>query len=191
MADDPRGSTGASPYTALLATIGTGVAIALVVLAIGFVADRVGSESAAGASDPAGAGGTPGDHAEIDFGEPGDPAAADRVVEMKMLDSLAFEPSTVEVSQGETITFSVTNTGKLLHDFTLGNEAAQEAHSAEMADMGPSGEMGGGSDPNAMKVEPGEPKELTWTFTEPGDLLIVCQIPGHAEAGMVADVVVT
>ena len=108
-----------------------------------------------------------------------------------MLDSLAFDPASVEVDQGETVTFRVSNTGKLLHDFTLGDKATQEAHAAEMADMGPMGEMGGEGDPNAMAVEPGETKELTWRFTEPGGLLIGCQIPGHFEAGMVSDVTVT
>jgi uncharacterized cupredoxin-like copper-binding protein len=77
-------------------------------------------------------------------------------------------------------------------NFTLGDEATQEAHAAEMADMGPMGGMDGVGDPNAMTVEPGETKDLTWTFAEPsGDLLIGCHIPGHFEAGMVAQVTVT
>lgn len=180
------------PYIALVVTIGTGIGLALVILAVGVVAAWNNPDASSGASaDEAALANGEVDHAVMDFGEPAEPAAADRVIEMEMLDSLAFDPSSVEVSQGETVTFRVTNTGKLVHDFTLGNEATQEAHAAEMADMGPMGEMGGGGDLNAMTLDPGETKELAWKFTEPGELLIGCQIPGHFEAGMVSEVTVT
>lgn len=187
---EPRG--GMEPYIALVVTIGTGIGLALVILAVGVVAAWNNPDASSGASaDEAALANGEVDHAVMDFGEPAEPAAADRVIEMEMLDSLAFDPSSVEVSQGETVTFRVTNTGKLVHDFTLGNEATQEAHAAEMADMGPMGEMGGGGDLNAMTLDPGETKELAWKFTEPGELLIGCQIPGHFEAGMVSEVTVT
>lgn len=192
MSDETEPRTGTEPYTALVFTIGTGIMLTMVILAVGVVAAWNDTDATSGASrDEAALEGGEGNHTELDFGEPAEPATANRVIEMEMLDSLAFDPASVEVAQGETVTFRVTNAGKLVHDFTLGDGATQEAHAAEMADMGPMGEMGGEGDPNAMTVEPGETKELTWNFTESGGLLIGCQIPGHFEAGMVSDVTVT
>jgi hypothetical protein len=45
------------------------------------------------------------------FGRPGDPATADRNVEVESLDKLRFRPDSIEVG----ITFVVANTGKNLH----------------------------------------------------------------------------
>lgn len=39
-------------------------------------------------------------------------------------------------------------------------------------------------DPNAMTVPAGETHELTRTFTEAGDILMGCHVPGHYAAGM-------
>lgn len=41
-------------------------------------------------------------------------------------------------------------------------------------------------DPNAVTVEPGQTRELTWRFVGNQPVLFACNIPGHAEAGMVA-----
>lgn len=42
-------------------------------------------------------------------GEPADPAEATRTIEIRALDSMAFEPASVLVAPGEVVTFSVTN----------------------------------------------------------------------------------
>ena len=123
-----------------------------------------------------------GDEHEDDFvfGQPGDASAADRVIEIEASDDFTFSPAEIAVSAGETITFEVTNTGKIPHDFTLGDQATQDAHEAEMA----GGDMKEHGDPNAVVLEPGETSELTWTFTEAGTVLIGCHQPGHYAAGM-------
>lgn len=121
---------------------------------------------------------------EFTFGTPGDPADADRIIEVDANDDLTFEPADIEVAAGETITFIVTNTGAIPHDFTIGDEATQDAHEEEMAEMIESGEMGEHSDPNAVVLEAGETKELTWTFTETRTVLIGCHQPGHYAGGM-------
>ena len=41
-------------------------------------------------------------------------------------------------------------------------------------------------DPNAVTVEPGQTRELTWRFVGNQPVLFACNIPGYAEAGMVA-----
>lgn len=95
---------------------------------------------------------------------------------------------TATVSAGETITFRVTNVGNLAPDFTLGDEAAQAEHEAEMAEM-ESGEMMH-DEPNVLSLPPGETHELTWHFTEPGTVLIGCHEIGHYAGGMIATITV-
>jgi uncharacterized cupredoxin-like copper-binding protein len=40
-------------------------------------------------------------------------------------------------------------------------------------------------DPNSVLLEPGRTGEVVLTFLEPMDLQIACNVPGHAEGGMV------
>ena len=127
------------------------------------------------------------DHSDFSFGEPADAASADRVIEITASDDFRFDPASIEVSAGETVTFRVTNTGAIPHDFTLGDEAMQQSHAEEMGEMAG---MAMPDEPNAMVLAPGETRELTWRFTEPGDLLIGCHQSGHYEAGMRAQITV-
>lgn len=140
------------------------------------------------AEDEHGHGGE-GEHA-FSFGQPAEASEADRTVAIEASDEMAFDPDDVDVQAGEVITFEVTNAGKIPHDFTLGDEAAQEEHEREMAEaMGSEMEMAH-DEPNAMTVPPGETRTLTWRFSEPGTVLYGCHQPGHYEAGMVGAVVV-
>lgn len=120
-------------------------------------------------------------------GESADAADADRTIEVTALDTMAFEPDTITVSAGETITFVVTNVGEAVHEFTLGDQAMQDAHAEEMADMG----AGMGHDGhNSVSLEPGETKELTWRFGDAGTVLYACHEPGHYQAGMRGEITV-
>lgn len=121
-------------------------------------------------------------HGEYAFGQPADAADADRVIEIEASDSFTFDPAEVAVTVGETVTFRVTNTGNIPHDFTLGDAAMQDEHEAEMAEMG--GQMEMHDEPNAMSIEPGETAEMTWHFTEPTELIFGCHQTGHYAAGM-------
>lgn len=123
------------------------------------------------------------------FGEPAEAADADRVIEMTARDDFSFDPAQITVTAGETITFRVTNVGNLPHDFTLGDEATQEEHEEEMAEMAENGEMAH-DEPNVLSLPPGETAELTWHFTEPGTVLIGCHEVGHYAAGMIATITV-
>lgn len=130
------------------------------------------------------------DHASeaFAFGAPADPAEADRTVQVRGTDELAFDPATVEVRAGEVITFEVTNVGKIPHDFTLGDEHTQQEHERQMAEMG--SEMAH-VEPNAMTLGPGETGSITWRFHDAGEVLYGCHQPGHYDAGMVGSVDVT
>ena len=44
--------------------------------------------------------------------------------------------------------------------------------------------------PNVVTVGAGETKELTWTFTQPGTVLIGCHQLGHYDAGMKGQITV-
>ncbi|MBA3236714.1 MAG: hypothetical protein H0T59_12115 [Chloroflexi bacterium] len=104
------------------------------------------------------------------------------MIEIKMLDQLKFDPASIEVKAGETITFMVINTGTVEHDFTLGDEESQAGHEAEMA----GGMAGMGHDePNQLTLKPGTEGELTWHFTEAMSVLYGCHVIGHYDAGMV------
>jgi uncharacterized cupredoxin-like copper-binding protein len=134
------------------------------------------------ASDTDGA--TPTASAEVfdsSVGLPSDAGQAARRIELSALDTMTFEPASVVVSAGETITFVVTNDGQTAHEFTLGDAAMQQAHADAMAHMpgGMSHEL-----PNSVRLEPGETKELTWRLGDAGTLEYACHEPDHYEAGM-------
>ena len=150
--------------------------LAAVFVAIALLAAACGSDTPDVAA-PVG-----GQHANFSFGEPADAADADRVIDIDAHDDFSFDPAAIDVEVGETVTFRVTNAGKLPHDFTLGDADTQDDHDAEMAAM-PMDHMGPDED-NAVTLDAGATKELTWTFTEAGEILMGCHIPGHYAAGM-------
>lgn len=119
----------------------------------------------------------------IDFGQPGDPADADREIRIEALDTLEFDPALVEVDEGEVVTFVVTNAGSNIHEFTLGDEDFQMAHEEEMSMDGM-----GEDTPYSVALDPGETKELTWVFSESGEVMYGCHQPGHYEGGMVGTI---
>lgn len=127
------------------------------------------------------------DHTEFAFGEPATPEEADRTIEIVASDDLKFNPDSVTVSPGETILFRIVNDGQLVHDFTIGDEAAQQEHEEEMAEMGG---MDMHDEPNAVVLAAGETTELAWTFTEDGTVLFGCHQPGHYDAGMRGEIAV-
>jgi uncharacterized cupredoxin-like copper-binding protein len=130
-----------------------------------------------------------GEHSESDFGDPMAAASATRVIEISANDDFTFFPSGATVAKGETVTFRVTNDGKIPHDFVLGDEQVQVEHEEEMAEM--DGDMAMHDEPNAFVLEPGETKDMTWHMTADGEVLFGCHQPGHYAAGMKGIVVVS
>ena len=135
------------------------------------------------------------------MGQPGDPAKADRVVEVSMTE-MAFDPSNIEIMEGETITFVVSNDGEFVHEFNLGTEKMWQGHMDEMMKMMDTGMMTVDKidhdkmmeagmmhdDANSVLLEPGETAKVTWTFGEKTELGFACNVPGHRESGMVGDI---
>ena len=109
-------------------------------------------------------------------------SAASVRIEVSLTDAMTIEPDPMTVPAGLPVTFVVTNTGRIAHELTLGDEEAQEHHEQEMAEQGATA-MAHDED-NTILVEPGATKELVFTFDEPGSSLAGCHVPGHYAAGM-------
>ncbi len=121
-------------------------------------------------------------------GPPGTPESP-RVLEIEMLD-IAFDPTAIEVTAGETVTFEFVNNGAIRHEAIFGDEAEQIAHGEEMAAMDMDDDHADMDMEHDVVLEPGASGEFTMTFGEPGSTMIGCHEPGHWDAGMVVDVTI-
>ena len=88
-----------------------------------------------------------------------------------------FHPSTFSFDAGTTVTFVVANVDPIDHEFILGDRAVQIAHERGTEAYHP-------PRPGEMTVPAGETLSTTYTFTQPGDLIIGCHLPGHYAYGM-------
>jgi uncharacterized cupredoxin-like copper-binding protein len=139
-------------------------------------------------------------------GEPGVAEDVTRTVAISMVDNF-FEPEGLTFTAGETIRFTVTNDGGVVHEFNIGTAVMHAAHQEEMAMMVEHGavdvdhinhdmmnmDMGNGhimshDDPNSILLEPGQTGEVIWKFTEAVALEFACNMPGHYESGMMGDI---
>jgi uncharacterized cupredoxin-like copper-binding protein len=136
------------------------------------------------APPPAG-GGKPG-HAEA-LGEPAEPKAPARTIRVAMNDQFRFVPDRVVIRTGETIRFELKNTGEQKHEMVLGTMDELQEHALEMQRF-PEMEH---DDPNAASADAGKSAVLVWKFTKPGKFYYGCLVPGHFEAGMKGEVIVT
>ena len=139
------------------------------------------------------------------YGHPGEAQSVNRVIDIKAED-ITYEPNAITVKMGEIVKFVVTNTGKLPHEFVLGDKAEQAKHEKEMQamqnmsmqgmDMKNMGSMSMqgmnamDNDPNGIMLKPGETRVLIWTFTRPGTIEYACYVPGHYAAGMVGTITI-
>lgn len=97
-------------------------------------------------------------------GAAGDAAQASRTADVEIT-ATGYEPPTIEVAKGETVTFNVTNDDGVLHEFVLGNEGTQDTYAKSMTDMGSgNGTMEMPDTTNIRVIAPGQSKTITWTF---------------------------
>ena len=122
-----------------------------------------------------------------DAGGPADPDEADRTVEVATLDSMAFEPSRIDVSAGETVTFIVQTPAWP----STNSRAETRRCSRNTPTPWPICRMGWSTTyPTASPCRPGETKQLTWQFSNSGTVEYACHEPGHYQAGMRGQVTV-
>jgi uncharacterized cupredoxin-like copper-binding protein len=95
-----------------------------------------------------------------------------------------FSPDSVTVPVGRPVTFVITNTDPIDHEWIVGDAATHERHRT-------------GTEPvhNARPTEISIPaetqKRTTVTFPTAGSELFICHLPGHEAYGMVGTVVIT
>lgn len=118
------------------------------------------------------------------MGMPGDPTKVDRTIEITMDDSMRYTPSDISVNNGETVRFFIRNQGKMPHELVLGPMDELKEH-AEMMRKMPNMQH---SEPNMMRLGPGQRGGLVWQFDKPGTVNFACLMPGHMEAGMTGKV---
>jgi uncharacterized cupredoxin-like copper-binding protein len=92
-------------------------------------------------------------------------------VSLTMLDSMKFQPNTITgVKPGEKVTVNLQNSGAVVHDFLAPSLGVTTATS----------------------VNPGQKGSVTFTApSQPGTYQFWCNQPGHGEAGMVGEVIVS
>lgn len=124
-------------------------------------------------------------HSEASVGPvglPAKPADATQVVKVTLTDEMKinFDPELNTIKSGTVIQFVVTNTGKIPHEFSIGNQKDQQAHAAMMRQM--PGMIH--DDGTTLTVKPGMSDSLTWHFEGDDVVVFACNVPGHYEAGM-------
>ena len=117
-------------------------------------------------------------------GQPGKVSEVSRTVKIDTLDQ-SYNIKQVQVKPGETIKFVITNKSSVKHEFGIGTHHDQQAHREIMKSM-PDMEH---NDANMVTLQPGETKEIIWKFSNNKEALkeleFSCNIPGHAEGGMI------
>jgi uncharacterized cupredoxin-like copper-binding protein len=88
-----------------------------------------------------------------------------------------FLPADLDVTAGTTVRFELTNTDPIDHEFIIGNEEVQARHETGT-------EPRHGAVPGEVSVPAGGAASTTYTFSQPGRLLIGCHLPGHYAYGM-------
>jgi uncharacterized cupredoxin-like copper-binding protein len=121
-----------------------------------------------------------------DWGIAGDAKDVKRSIDCRMLDTMRFSPDRVDVALNETIRFTASNNGRVLHEFVIGTKEENAAHYQLMKKF-PNMEH---DEPWMAHVAAGGKSEIIWKFNRPGEFEFACLIAGHYEAGMVGKIVV-
>ena len=140
------------------------------------------------------------------IGEKGKLSEVIRTIEIKMYDNY-FEPSTIIIKKGETIKFVISNNGELVHEFNIATKEMHIKHQPEMMkmveheilladridkekmkEMAKKDHSMAHSHSNSVLLEPSEIGEIIWKFSTNAILEAACNVPGHYEIGMVADI---
>ena len=100
-------------------------------------------------------------------------------IHITLADTLRIDPASLSVPAGVPVTFVATNSGGKDHEFYVGDEEAQARHEREMQSMAGMTH----DEPNGIAVDPGQTKELTMRFDQPGETLAGCHVAGHYAGG--------
>ena len=140
------------------------------------------------------------------IGEKGKLSEVNRTIEIKMYDNY-FGPNVLNIKKGETIKFIVKNYGELVHEFNIATKEMHIKHQPEMMkmveyeilladridkekmkEMEKKDHSMAQSHSNSVLLEPNQSAELIWKFSSDKNLEAACNVPGHYEVGMVANI---
>ena len=140
------------------------------------------------------------------IGSKGNENEISRIIKVVMYDNY-YDPSSFQINAGETIKFEVENAGDLVHEFNIANKMMHMKHQPEMekmfdneilfADfidkekmkkMAKMDKSMGHSHSNSVLLEPKQKGDIIWKFDNAVDVEVACNIPGHYQAGMIAEV---
>lgn len=103
-------------------------------------------------------------------------------VEIDMRHSL-FEPDELRVYEGTLVRFVVRNGDPIPHELVVGGEDVHDRHAEGQHALHP-------PVPGEVSVRPDQTGITAYQFDEPGEVLVACHLPGHAEYGMTGTVTV-
>ena len=140
------------------------------------------------------------------IGTKGKASDVNKVIVVNMYDNY-YEPSKIEIKKGETVKFVVKNKGELVHEFNIATKTMHLKHQPEMMmlveneiilsdkidkkkmmEMVKKNPSMAHSHSNSVLLSPGESADLIWKFTNSVKIEAACNVPGHYEAGMVAEI---
>ena len=140
------------------------------------------------------------------IGEKGKLLEVSRTIEIKMYDNY-YEPKEIQIKKDETIKFIVHNYGELVHEFNIATKEMHIKHQPEMMkmveneilfadridvkkmkEMAKKDHSMGHTHSNSVLLEPNQSAELIWKFSADTNLEAACNVPGHYESGMVANI---
>lgn len=120
-------------------------------------------------------------------GEPAsamDSAVGLRFVSIELLD-FRFQPSVIEVRQGEAVRLLAINATDLPHELFIGSGTDQDRHQALHRASAPDAQDQLEDGASGIYVPAHGTSQLTYRFERPGELIMACHLVGHFEAGMV------
>ena len=140
------------------------------------------------------------------IGEKGKLSEMKRTIKIEMYDNY-FKPKKIIIKKGETIKFIVSNYGELVHEFNIATKEMHIKHQPEMMkmveheillpdridkekmkEMSKKDHSMAHSHSNSVLLEPNEIGEIIWKFSATANLEAACNVPGHYEVGMVANI---
>jgi uncharacterized cupredoxin-like copper-binding protein len=95
-----------------------------------------------------------------------------------------FTPATVSVPAGRPVTFVITNTDPIDHEWIVGDPASHERHRTGTEPVHD-------ARPTEISIPAGTVRRTTVTFAASGSQQFICHLPGHEAYGMVGTVVIT
>ena len=95
-----------------------------------------------------------------------------------------FTPDLVSVPAGRPVTFVITNSDPIDHEWIVGDAATHERHRTGTEPVHD-------ARPTEISIPAGTVRRTTVTFASSGSELFICHLPGHEAYGMVGTVVIT